>query len=182
MDSSVAVEREVDRALELFTGFYENVDDDIQKTIDFTIKNIEDLVKCNSWVESVWDNDNLPKLTFDPLGSDAETAKQVASLSSQLIKEQIKSLAKRYSEKHKDLHGSISKIGKVIDKVGSLNWPNCIWPNREHCFANQRASCQTMAICHKSTSSTPTKKSISWTRSFVNTFFVVAISMQQTRW
>lgn len=37
----------------------------------------------------------------------------------QQCKEQIRDLVKKYSDKHKDLHGSISKIGKVIDKVKS---------------------------------------------------------------
>lgn len=38
----------------------------------------------------------------------------------QQCKEQIKDLVKKYSDKHKDLHGSISKIGKVIDKVKTI--------------------------------------------------------------
>ena len=33
-----------------------------------------------------------------------------------MCKEQIKEFVKRYSDKHKDLHANISKIGKVIDK------------------------------------------------------------------
>jgi E3 ubiquitin-protein transferase RMND5 len=41
-------------------------------------------------------------------------SKSFASI--QLCKEQIKEFSKRFSDKHKDLHGSISKIGKVIDK------------------------------------------------------------------
>ena len=38
----------------------------------------------------------------------------------QQCKEQIKDLVKKYSDKHKDLHASISKIGKVIDKVKTI--------------------------------------------------------------
>lgn len=41
----------------------------------------------------------------------------VSALSSILrCKEKIKEFIKKYSDEHKDLHGSISKIGKVIDK------------------------------------------------------------------
>jgi hypothetical protein len=41
----IAVEREVDKALELFTSFYDSMDDEIDKTIEFAIKNIDDIMK-----------------------------------------------------------------------------------------------------------------------------------------
>ena len=45
MESLQAVEREVDKALELFTGFYDAMDEEIDKTIEFAIQNIEDIMK-----------------------------------------------------------------------------------------------------------------------------------------
>ena len=45
MESLQAVEREVDKALELFTGFYDSMDEEIDRTIEFAIKNIEDIMK-----------------------------------------------------------------------------------------------------------------------------------------
>jgi hypothetical protein len=40
------------------------------------------------------------------------------------IRDTIKPLAKQYSDKHKDLHGSISKIGKTIDKCFPSDFGN----------------------------------------------------------
>jgi hypothetical protein len=40
------------------------------------------------------------------------------------ISETIKPVAKQYSDKHKDLHGSISKIGKTIDKCFQSDFGN----------------------------------------------------------
>ena len=40
------------------------------------------------------------------------------------IPERIRPLAKQYSDKHKDLHGSISKIGKTIDKCFQADFGN----------------------------------------------------------
>jgi hypothetical protein len=40
------------------------------------------------------------------------------------IRDTIKPLAKQYSDKHKDLHGSISKIGKTIDKCFQSDFGN----------------------------------------------------------
>ena len=38
----------------------------------------------------------------------------------QSCKEQLKEVIKNYSDKHKDLHSNVSKIGKIIDKVGCV--------------------------------------------------------------
>lgn len=94
MEALLAVEREVDKALDSFGGFYESLDEDIEKAIELVTENISNLAKCE-------DEANL---------------KTVAGTSIQQCKEQLKEFIKRYSDKHKDLHGSISKIGKVIDK------------------------------------------------------------------
>jgi archaellum component FlaC len=40
------------------------------------------------------------------------------------LRDTIKPLAKQYSDKHKDLHGSISKIGKTIDKCFQSDFGN----------------------------------------------------------
>ena len=40
------------------------------------------------------------------------------------LRDTIKPLAKQYSDKHKDLHGSISKIGKTIDKCFQADFGN----------------------------------------------------------
>ena len=40
------------------------------------------------------------------------------------VKENVKPLAKQYSDKHKDLHGAISKIGKTIDKSFQSDFGN----------------------------------------------------------
>ena len=46
-----------------------------------------------------------------------QNLKSVAATLVQTCKEQIKEFIKNYSEKHKDLHANVSKIGKIIDKV-----------------------------------------------------------------
>lgn len=50
------------------------------------------------------------------LAENDQQAKSVAGNSSISCKDQIKEFVKRYSDKHKDMHANISKIGKVIDK------------------------------------------------------------------
>lgn len=40
------------------------------------------------------------------------------------LRDTIKPLAKQYSDKHKDLHGSISKIGKTVDKCFQSDFGN----------------------------------------------------------
>jgi len=40
------------------------------------------------------------------------------------VRNTVKPLAKQYSDKHKDLHGSISKIGKTIDKCFQSDFGN----------------------------------------------------------
>ena len=49
--------------------------------------------------------------------SNAQTAKSS-------IRDTIQPLARQYSDKHKDLHGSISKIGKTIDKCFQADFGN----------------------------------------------------------
>jgi hypothetical protein len=48
MDALIADEREVDKVLEVFTSFYDSMDDEIDKTIEFAIKNIDDIIKSKS--------------------------------------------------------------------------------------------------------------------------------------
>lgn len=47
MDALNAVEKEVDRASDLFNTFYEGVDQDINKLIDYFMAIVNDLVKSN---------------------------------------------------------------------------------------------------------------------------------------
>ncbi len=95
MDSLVAVEKEVDKALDSFEAFYQGVDHDVDQALENLLTSINELAKT----------ENEQKLSTNSL------------VYIQQCKEQIKDCIKKYSDKHKDLHGSISKIGKVIDKV-----------------------------------------------------------------
>lgn len=45
MDALNAVEKEVDRASELFDTYYESVDQDINKVIDYVVAVVNDLLK-----------------------------------------------------------------------------------------------------------------------------------------
>ncbi|RNA39808.1 RMD5 -like protein [Brachionus plicatilis] len=94
MDSLVAVEKEIDKALDLFENFYDGVDQDINQIIDHLVSIINDLTKIES----------------------EQTYKLSADDSISMCREQVRELIKNYSDKHKDLHANISKIGKVIDK------------------------------------------------------------------
>lgn len=94
MDSLIAVEKEVDRALDSFDTFYQGVDDDIDRTLENLLESINELMKTEN----------------------EQTLNANSSIQIQKSKEQIKDFIKKYSDKHKDLHGFISKIGKVIDK------------------------------------------------------------------
>lgn len=94
MDSLVAVEKEVDKALDTFETFYQSVDDDVDKVLENLLISINELMKIEN--EQVLAASSLAHI--------------------QQCKEQIKEFIKKYSDNHKDMHGSISKIGKVIDK------------------------------------------------------------------
>jgi hypothetical protein len=48
MDSLSAVEKEVDKALDLFSTFYEEMDVDIDHTIENAISSINDLMNSKS--------------------------------------------------------------------------------------------------------------------------------------
>ena len=80
--------------MDTFDGFYQSVDDEIDRVIDSILKNMNDLMRT--------ENEN--------------SLKSDSIVYVQQCKDQIKEIVKKYSDKHKDLHGLISKIGKVIDK------------------------------------------------------------------
>ena len=46
MEALLAVEREVDKALDSFGGFYESLDEDIEKALELVMENISNLAKC----------------------------------------------------------------------------------------------------------------------------------------
>lgn len=48
MDALNAVEKEIDRASDLFNTYYEGVDQDINKVIDYVVAIINDLMKSKS--------------------------------------------------------------------------------------------------------------------------------------
>lgn len=45
MDSLLAVEKEVDKALDSFDAFYQGVDDDIDKVLDTVLKNMNEIMR-----------------------------------------------------------------------------------------------------------------------------------------
>ena len=47
MDALQAVEKEIDKATESFDSFYENIDNQIDKTIDFFLNSVNELSKSN---------------------------------------------------------------------------------------------------------------------------------------
>ena len=97
MESLLSVEKEIDKALDGFDVFYNEIDNKIDQAIDALTSNVNELNKLN-------------------------TLEDKLSLTSivQSNKEKVKEFIKQYSDNHKDLHANISKIGKAIDKVGFL--------------------------------------------------------------
>jgi len=118
MDSILAVEKEVDKAIDSFETFYQGVDDDIDRALETVLKNMNEIMRSKLITYSLISlslNNKIEKKT-----DENDQALNVTSIAYvQQCKEQIRDLVKKYSDKHKDLHGSISKIGKVIDKVKS---------------------------------------------------------------
>jgi len=120
MESLLAVEKEVDKALDSFDSFYQGVNDDVDQVLENVLKSMNELMKI-------------------------ENDQQLSSSSLSYVqqcKEQIKEFIKKYSDKHKDLHGSISKIGKVIDKnfiaeYGNLPQTNIIDTNEKQTLLHQ---------------------------------------------
>lgn len=120
MDSLLAVEKEVEKAFDSFDSFYQGVDDEMDKLLDMVSKNMNDILRN--------ENDQVINVNV------------IAYV--QQCKEQIRDFVKKYSDKHKDLHGSISKIGKVIDKnfipdFGNLPQHNIIDTNEKKLLLHQ---------------------------------------------
>ncbi len=118
MDSILAVEKEVDKAIDSFETFYQGVDDDIDRALETVLKNMNEIMRSKLISYSLISLSLNNKIEKKP--DENDQALNVTSIAYvQQCKEQIRDLVKKYSDKHKDLHGSISKIGKVIDKVKS---------------------------------------------------------------
>ncbi len=118
MDSILAVEKEVDKAIDSFETFYQGVDDDIDRALETVLKNMNEIMRSKLITYSLISLSLNNKIEKKP--DENDQALNVTSIAYvQQCKEQIRDLVKKYSDKHKDLHGSISKIGKVIDKVKS---------------------------------------------------------------
>lgn len=108
----MAVEKEVEKAMDAFDSFYQSVDDDIDRTIEMLHRHMSEMTRSEG------------------------DQKTEASVCVQQCKDQVKEFVKKYSDKHKDLHGLISKIGKVIDKnfvpeYGNLPQVNLIDTNEK---------------------------------------------------
>ena len=88
------VEKDVDKAIESVEEFYNN----IETNLDNIIEQIQTMISN----ASEFDNQTIKTN----------------------VRDTIKSLAKQSGDKHKDLHGSISKIGKTIDKCFHSDFGN----------------------------------------------------------
>lgn len=51
MDALNAVEKEIDRASDLFNTFYEGIDQDLNNVIDYVVAIVNDLLKSNSLIK-----------------------------------------------------------------------------------------------------------------------------------
>lgn len=123
MDALFAVEKEVDKASDVFESFYESIDKDIDKVIEHVTNAINDLTKID----------------------DPQSFKVATNSSIQSSKDQIKELIKSYSDKHKDLHANISKIGKVIDKNFVADYGNL--PQTNIIDTNEKQNLLNIVIC-----------------------------------
>jgi hypothetical protein len=103
MDSLLAVEKEIDKALDGFDVFYNEIDNKIDLVIETLTQNVNELNKLNASNSS---DEQFSQAIKPSLTSVVQTNK-----------EKVKEFIKQYSDNHKDLHANISKIGKAIDKV-----------------------------------------------------------------
>jgi hypothetical protein len=122
MDSLLAVEKEIDKALDAFDVFYNEIDNKIDKVIETISDNVNEL--------------NRKASTSQP------AVKSSLTNSVQVNKEKVKEFIKQYSDKHKDLHANISKIGKAIDKnfiadFGNLPQTNIIDTHEKEVMLHQ---------------------------------------------
>ena len=67
-------------------------------------------------IESVQEFYNSIDVDLERAIEQLRTILSTSTENDQSVQSSFRTLAKQYSEKHKDLHGSISKIGKTIDK------------------------------------------------------------------
>jgi F0F1-type ATP synthase alpha subunit len=121
MESLVSVEKECEKTIDLFDSFYNDVDQNLSKVIEYAQSAMNELsqskyrkVDKKIFIFSL----NLSNCFrfFFKVENDQKLKSQAAAVV-QSCKEQIKEFIKNYSDKHKDLHANVSKIGKVIDKV-----------------------------------------------------------------
>ena len=108
MESLLAVEKEIDKALDVFEVFYNEIDNKIDQVIETIGENVKELGKLST------------------SGADPQSVKPALTGVVQANKEKVKELIKQYSDNHKDLHANISKIGKAIDKVNYKATTNSI--------------------------------------------------------
>ncbi|KAK7572095.1 hypothetical protein V9T40_014567 [Parthenolecanium corni] len=109
MDSCLGVEREVDKVLSKFNGINENANQVLQ--------HISGQV------------DNL-KQEFESIPSENELTLQQVTLLKQTLNQVVETL-KRLTGDHRDLHSSVSKVGKAIDRHFTVDFAAC---SREDVF------------------------------------------------
>ncbi len=91
-----------------------------------TTNNMLNLVEkdVDKAIESVQEYYNTIEINLDNVIEQIQAIISNSTDDKNSIQNLIKPLAKQYSDKHKDLHGSISKIGKTIDKCFQSDFGN----------------------------------------------------------
>ena len=117
MDASVAVEREVDKVMNRLTSFNDRTSKQLQilyDDIETLKKEIEESKLRGKfyWIDR---NDILNDFVLITGIPEENLTVQMAILKQSLGK--VKEIVSSLSCEHRDLHSSVSKIGKAIDKV-----------------------------------------------------------------
>ncbi|XP_068237559.1 E3 ubiquitin-protein ligase RMND5A-like [Palaemon carinicauda] len=121
MDACTAVSREIDKVLSKFTSY----SDHASTTVANLRSNIESL-----------------KIEIEQVGSGDITEAQAVILSQAVGR--VKEAVTRLSTEHRDLHSSVSKVGKAIDKNFTADF-GCI--NNDSVFSGEKQNLINEVIC-----------------------------------
>ena len=118
-ESCDAVERELDKVLVKFGGVSEHFDRTIDKQIDF-INALreqfeEGIQKSITFHHCSWSCSN--SFFVFTVSEEYELTQNQATILSDAVT-QVRETVGRVATDHRDLHSSVSKVGKAIDRVG----------------------------------------------------------------
>ncbi|GAB1290916.1 E3 ubiquitin-protein ligase RMND5A [Apodemus speciosus] len=121
MDQCVTVERELEKVLHKFSGYGQLCERGLEELIDYTGGLKHEILQSHGFlcvalaVLELVDQAGLELTTARLTGQDAELSGTLSLVLTQCCK-RIKDTVQKLASDHKDIHSSVSRVGKAIDK------------------------------------------------------------------